>query len=87
MKAKDTVTENARQVVIHPVPGGKIILFRYGLVCRVLVECPEGTVEMDQKWVARYKLQILQIFVMASAKIRRHGLDVASFDSIYEHLR
>lgn len=79
MKAKDTITQNAQQVAVHPVPGGTIIAYRYGLVFRVLIESPEGTAEMDQNWVARNRRQLIRIFEASAEKVRKHGLEVHTF--------
>lgn len=85
MKPKDTtieaLTKVAHQVIIHPVPGGQIIVYRYGLVFRVFLDCPEGLAEMDQLWVVRHRSQLHRICLAASEKIHRHGVDVGLYDS------
>jgi hypothetical protein len=79
VKHKDTITENRRQAVIAAVPGGKWIIYRYGLVFRVFMDCPEGLVEFDQTWIARHRSQLHQICLAASAQIHNHGLDVDEY--------
>lgn len=77
----EALTKVAHQVIVHPVPAGQIIVYRYGLVFRVFLDCPEGVAELDQTWVVRHRTRLQQICMAASEKIRRHGLEVTSYDS------
>lgn len=79
MKPKDTITENRRQAVIAKVPGGTWIIYRYGLVFRVFMDCPEGLVEFDQTWIARHRSQLHQVCLVASGHIHANGLEVDEY--------
>lgn len=76
---KDTITQNCQQMIIHPVPGGKMIIHRYGLVFRVFLDCAEGMIEFDQNWVQRNKSVLHRISLVAAEKIRQAGLEVNTY--------
>lgn len=75
----DTITQNCQQVITHPVPGGTWIIIRYGLIFRVMLDCPEGLVEFDQTWIQRNKSVLFKISLIASQKIHQAGLEVNSY--------
>jgi hypothetical protein len=70
------VSNNAQQVIIHPVPGGKFIIMRYGLIFRVLLDSPEGIIEFGQEWIQRNRTPLLKISSAASRMLRNCGLEV-----------
>lgn len=76
----DVITENRVQTIIAAVPGGKWIIYRYGLLFRVFLDCPEGVAEFGQGWIARHRTQLYQICLAASEKTRAHGLEVTAYD-------
>lgn len=74
-------SNNAQQVIIHPVPGGKMILHRYGNVFRAFIDAPEGLVEMPPEWVKVHYRELRVISSAASRTLVRCGLDV----EVYGH--
>jgi len=69
-------SNNANQIICHPVPGGSMIIIRYGLVFRVILDGPEGLSEMSQEWVRERIAKLRAISSLASRVILNCGLKV-----------
>ena len=67
---------NARQNIIHPVPGGNIIIHRYGNVFRVFLDCPEGVVEFPPDWIKARLPQLRTISSVAAKALVNCGIEV-----------
>lgn len=78
-KIQQAVANHCQQAVVHPVPGGKLIIYRYGLVFRVFVDCAEGVAEFDQTWVARHRDHLKAICLAATLVVLEHGVDVEPY--------
>lgn len=72
-------TNNAKIFMVIPVKGGKMIIQRYGLVYRVLLDCPEGVVEFDQHWIKRHRRRLDLVTENGMLATEKHGREVLTY--------